>query len=287
MGKSLRIFRLERDELQRLKSATERGHITFFSEGYEGSYYLPGSLIPNIIINLRHVFDRTRTYTYTGIITGTIEESDPWVNTIGSQSEDEIKRNSLKYHNNRLLPGDIWNTNILLSDLLLKLSRNINIYSDSTPNIPKIYFLSFCRSGNERYAVDLIKKCLKEQSPDEPEDFEPASPFARTSSTSEVDLCINFKKLYVEIHNKIMTKDLDYINQFIPADILSNVHKINKAQDYIQKILISAIGDVTQEVQNCKITPHNFCLLKNLSEHNFSYGYTDICTSYLASLRSQ
>ena len=112
-----------------------------------------------------------------GIITGTIEERDLWLNTIGSQSEDEIKKNSLKYHDNRLLPGDIWDKNILLSDLLLILSRNINIYSDSTPKIPKIYFLSFCRSGNDRFAAELIKKCLKEQSPDEPEDFEPASPF--------------------------------------------------------------------------------------------------------------
>ena len=43
---------------------------------------------PNIKINLRHVFNKTRTYTYTGIITGTIEERDPWLNTIGSQSED-------------------------------------------------------------------------------------------------------------------------------------------------------------------------------------------------------
>lgn len=284
MGKTLRLFRLDEQELDFLKSSTERSLITFFPDGYEGSYYFPGSLIPNIEINLRLVFDSARKYTYTGVITRTIEDTDLMLNLIGNKTEDDVKRHSLKYHDNKLLPGNIWNTDILLSDLLLILSRNIDIYSDSTPKIPKIYLLSFCRSGDNNFAVELIEKCLREQ-PGAPIDDEPRLPIARTSSMSEVDLCINFKKLYVDIHNKIMTKDLDYINQFIPEDILSNVQKIYTAQDYIHKILKSAIGEVTQEVQNCKITPQNFCLLKNLSENNFSYGYTEIYQNYITSLR--
>ena len=279
MGKSLRLFRLEQDELESLKISTERQWISSFADGYKGSYYFPGSLIPNILINFRHVFDET-SYTYTGVITRTIIESDPMLNSIGSKSEDEIKTDSLKYHDNKLLPGDIWNTEILLSDLLLTLSRNIDIYSDSIPKIPKIYLLSFCRSGNDIYAAEIMKKCLREH-PEAPQDVEPSTPIVRNMSMSKVDLFINFKKLYVEIHRKIMTKDLEYINEFIPIDISSNPQKKHKAQDYIHKILMSAIGDVTQQVQNCKITPQNFCLLKNLSENNFSYGYTELYTTYL------
>jgi hypothetical protein len=286
MGKTLRLFTLEEDELESLKVSTDRKLISTYPDGYEGAYYFPGSLIPNILINFRHVFEGTRRYTYTGVITRTIIESDPMLNSFNSKSEDEIKRDSLKYHDNKLLPGDIWNTEILLSDLLLTLSRNINIYSDSIPKIPKIYLLSFCRSGNDIYAAEIMKKCLREQLRTSQED-EPSTPIARNISMSKVDLFINFKKLYIEINEKIMSKNLDFINKFIPRDILSNVQKIYKAQDYIHKILMSAIGDVTQQVQNCKITPQNFCLLKILSEYNFSYGYTELYTTYLDWLRRQ
>jgi hypothetical protein len=284
MGKTLKLFTLEKDELESLKISTERQWISSFPDGYKGSYYFPGSLIPNISINFRHVFESSRRYTYTGVITRTIISSDPMSNLIDSKSEEEVKRDSLKYHDSKLLPGDIWDKNILLSDLLLILSRNINIYSDSIPKIPKLYLLSFCRSGDETYAAQLIDKCLREQ-PDAHRDVEPSSPVARSSSMSAIDFFINFKNLYIEIHRQIMSKDLDYINEFIPRDILSIPQKIHKAQDEIHKILMSAIGDVTQEVQNCKITPQNLCLLKNLSEHNFSYGYTEIYASCLQELR--
>jgi hypothetical protein len=285
-GTTALLNTLENFDMDFLKKKSERQYITEFNADYN-NWYLPGSLIPNISINLRTVFQNPIRFSFTGVITSTIYEpassSQGMIHRYVNEEQTKIK--SLQYHDSRLLPGDIWDTDILLSDLLQIMSRNINIYTSAAEKIPKIYILAVCRGGNTSISVDTLEKCLRDTSRehgDEPEDELDKITFSRTTSASQIDIFKNYKNLYNHISSLITSINIVYINNFIPDDI----PKIPKTQNSIHQILQSALGDISYNIQNGIVTPKYFCMLKNLSEHNFSYEYKQLYLNLLQKIRN-
>jgi hypothetical protein len=278
------------DSLKKRKDRKLISEFTVDSKDYN-NWYLPGSLIPNININLRTVFHHSNRFTFTGVITGTIyEENSNSENSFGMKhqfiNEEATKQKSLQYHDSRLLPGDIWNTNILLSDLLQKMSRNINIYTSPTEKIPKIYILAICRFGDESISFNTLQKCLTDLEEEHRREAVVSAivdevPFSRTTSASQIEIFKKFKEKYDDISRSITSKNLDYINRFIPADIA----KTPETQTLIHQILQSALGDISYNIQNGLVIPKYFCMLKNLLEHNFSYEYKKSYLDLLIKLR--
>jgi hypothetical protein len=286
-GSATLIDDLQDFDMDSLKKRPDRKLISEFTvDGIDyNNWYLPGSLIPNININLRTVFRGEREFSFTGVITGTIYESNPSTGIIifPYVNEDQTRQKSLQYHDSRLLPGDIWNTHILLSELLQIMSRNINIYTSPTEKIPKIYILAACRVGDESISFNTLQKCLTDLKEEQRREsgFEELSSFTRTKSASQIEIFKTFKKIYDDVSSLITSGNLDNINRFIPADIA----KTPETQKSIHQILQSALGDISYHIQNGLVTPKYFCMLKNLLEHNFSYEYKKLYLDLLIKLR--
>ena len=143
--------------------ALESGFSCLGKSNYD-NYYYPTQFIPELIINFAMIWDNPKRYSITGIITDDITD-DSWKDNGGIkkfhnydlldnlQSDDIIRKDSLKFHNNHIIlnedyngeptNGDIWNKNFYLSQILNAISKAVKLNN----SLPTIYWLQTCRNS--------------------------------------------------------------------------------------------------------------------------------------------
>ena len=290
----------EPDDITNLFIKENRKYIVGFKDDFQ-NYYLPGSLIPNMIIELRSVFPNNL-FSFTGIVTGNIKCDKPNKFDCLFQTyidEETTKRESLKFNDERILSNDNWGTAISLSDLLQLLSKKIKEYESGPDKLPKIYILQSCRSGCHTVSKDVLSRCFGDNIPREYSEMinDSAASFegmSRTPSVSQVREFIDFKNDYIRIRELIETRNKDFLDKFIPnfVDDFKCKSEINKCRgplinkcnntdcektcEKIAEFLMTLLIQVTISINNGRISYETFCLFNNLKYHRIPESCTKV-----------
>ena len=287
---------LEDDEdVEFLFKRKDRQYISNFLDGYS-NYYLPGSLIPNMNIKLRSVFNKDgttipETYSFTGVVTGNIVcNHDSYYQCLYQDYQDEetTKIKSFEFSNQEIISKENWGNIIKLSSLLKIISDKIKKNKEGNI-IPKIYILQVCRSGCDSISFDTLSKCFDGEIPDE---YLPVPNLMRIPSVSEVKEFVNFKNDFDKIKSNIKTRNSEFLDRFIPNfvnDLRCKSEQetcvgplINKCDNNIKcrktcalliRILDIILNEIESSVEIGEINYKTFCLLNHLKLNKIPIYY--------------
>ena len=274
------LFEGVSDFLDLYKSREYRGLIQEWTDDYEGRY-MPGSLIPNLIIDFCTTFPvdtpRPHNYSNTGIITGNITCVDdditclyPEITDTQHTNDDLLMDASMKFHDNDIIDSkSIWRKTVKLSDILTLLSVKI-----TELDIPQVYILHVCRVHDEDIKtlskLSTLKEALCKFDCINPESLT----LSRLASTSERTEFTNFEENLVEF--KQLITDPIFLDEFYSYNMCTSCNGPRKYVcsneiclelcSSIHSVLNRFIFDIEEKLKGNVITYNDFAsfdLLRN------------------------
>jgi len=283
------FYERESEDLENLYNRTDREFLTF-ANVYQ-RYYFPSSLIPNLLVTFKSTYPENNSFSLTGIVTGNINRQEKLIKLMSDKSEEQIKSESLKYHNStinlekdiegNLTNGDIWGKTFYLSDILNAISKHIK----QNGNIPQVYILQICRSYPKEYDNDLNEQFCNNYvnyTNFSPTILPPSIGLLRMKSAGEIMDFMYFREKYNKLKQLIQSKNEKFIENFLNSTSIVcksdncigpyyNCRNCDKTCTKILNFFNKLIQQIDQNVERNLLTYNDFCVLNHIFNHKIPF----------------